>query len=107
MHTPWLFELMMNELPNPAVYVLHDGVDEYYVGSTNNLDARVQTHIDGNGSNITKRWVAEGKQIRPYWIIKLGVRVSKSVLCKFENLVASTLMKQNTKCKIYGGAICY
>ena len=38
-----------------AMYILRCSDDSYYVGSTRNLDARMQQHASGQGSSYTSR----------------------------------------------------
>jgi putative endonuclease len=39
----------------PAVYMLECGDGSFYVGSTRNLEARIQQHMVGAGSEYTRR----------------------------------------------------
>ena len=38
------------------IYILKLQNDKYYVGATNNLDKRLREHMNGNGSEWTKRY---------------------------------------------------
>jgi hypothetical protein len=83
------------------VYVLHDGDRQYYVGETFDIAKRIEAHRTCQGAAITRRWLEEGNMPELYWIIQIGIPISKPELRKFESLVRKRLQIHNPDCAIY------
>ena len=45
------------------MYILRCANNHYYVGSTDNLELRLQQHLNGEGANYTKKYLPENWSI--------------------------------------------
>ncbi|MDO5735799.1 MAG: GIY-YIG nuclease family protein [Propionibacteriaceae bacterium] len=63
------------------VYVLRCADDSYYVGSTRNLDGRMQQHASGKGARYTSKrlpvaliWACETERVDEAWALEKQIQ---------------------------------